>query len=213
MYQIDVASASSTKPASTAPGAPGYFTDGDVVGGIPPTIVPAEFLNSLMLELLAIVTAGGLVPSKVSSGQVLLAIQNLIEARAGNYALDTGAAANSYVVALSPPIVANSNGLAVKFRARHASTGPCTLDTGAGPAPLLREDGGPVKPGDIPINGVVSSTFDAVAGAFLLNSIVPSQLGALAVLNVGAGLLVDGAGNLATNVAAQASDLYFYGQL
>lgn len=216
MYQIDVPSAASVLPASTAAGVAGYFTDGSVVGGVNPTILPAEFLNAVMLELLNIVTAGGGVPVKGSSSQVLLAIENLIEARSGNYVLDTGAA-SAYVVALSPAVTHNTSGLAVKFRARFASTGPSTLNVGAGPAPLLRDDGTPTRQGDIPLSSVVSVTFDSTAGAYLLNSIVPSQLGALAVLNVGAGLYLDGSGNLAASVTPSqlltVTDALFFGQL
>jgi hypothetical protein len=211
MYQIDVPSASPTLPAASAPGLAGFFTDGSVAGGIDPTVVPAEFLNAVMLELLGVVTAVGVVPTKGNNGQLLLAIQRLIEARSGNYALDTGVA-NAYVIALNPPVVANTNGLEVTFRARNAATGASTLDSGPGPVPLLRDDGGTVRKGDIPANSVVKANFDAAAGAFLLNSIVPSQLGALATLNIGAGLVVDGAGNLAVSTAGQASDLYFYSQ-
>lgn len=212
MYQIDVPSASPTLPAGSVQGVAGYFTDGSVAGGIDPTVVPAEFLNAVMLELLGVVAAGGLAPVKGSNGQVLLAIQNLIEARSGNYALDTGLA-GAFVVALSPPLKAYPNGLQVRFRATHANGGACTLDAGAGPLPLQRDDGAPLQQGDVPNNSVVSATYDKPTNAFLLNSVVPSQFGALAKLGIGAGLVNDGAGNLSINTAAQASDLYFFGQL
>jgi hypothetical protein len=189
----------------------GYFTDGSVAGGIDPTVLPAEFLNAVMLELLGVVAAGGLAPAKGSNGQVLLAIQNLIEARSGNYALDTGVA-GAYVIALNPAVVAYPNGLQVRFRATHPNAGACTLNAGGGVRPLLREDGTPTQQGDIPNNSVVSATYDQPANAFLLNSIVASQLGAIAKLNIGAGLVNDGFGNLAVNMGAQASDIYFYSQ-
>ncbi|QJD91814.1 hypothetical protein HH213_17990 [Duganella dendranthematis] len=211
MYQIDVPSASPMLPAGSAPGVAGYFTDGSVAGGIDPTVVPAEFLNAVMLELLGIVTAGGVAPTKGSNGQVLLAIQNLIEARSGNYALDTGAA-GAYVVVLSPPLTAYPNGLQVRFRATHPNAGACTLDAGAGVRQLVRDDGAPLQQGDIPNNSVVSATYDKPADVFLLNSVVPSQFGSIAKLNIGAGLINDGAGNLAFNFAGQASANYFYSQ-
>jgi len=78
MYQIDVPSAATTLPAATALGQPGYFTDGDVVAGVDPTIVPAEFLNAVMLELLGVVSGAGLTPAKGQNGQVLAAIRSLI---------------------------------------------------------------------------------------------------------------------------------------
>jgi len=126
--------------------------------------------------------------------------------------LDTGAA-NAYVVALNPPLSANVGGMTIKFRAAHPNTAACTLDAGAGAVPLTRDDGSPLQSGDIPLNGIVAATFDAAAGAYLANSIVMSQLGALAKLGIGAGLVNDGAGNLAVDEQTQHSDLYFYGQL
>jgi hypothetical protein len=205
MYQIDVPSASPTLPAASAPGIAGYFTDGSIAGGVDPTVVPAEFLNALMLELLGVVAAGGLAPAKGANGQVLLAIQNLIEARSGNYALDTGTAV-AFVVALSPPIAAYPNGLQVRFRATHANAGACTLDAGGGAIALLRDDGAALQQGDIPLNSIVSATYDKPANAFLLNSVVLSQFGALAKLNLGAFLKVDGAGNLTLRNGAFLAD-------
>jgi len=205
MYQIDVPSASQTLPASTALGQPGYFTDGDVAGGIDPTVVPAEFLNAVMLELLAVVNAGGLVPSKATSGQLTLAIQNMIEARSGNYALDIGTA-GAYAVLLSPPLAAYPNGLQVRFRAANPNPGASTLNAGAGVLPLLREDGAQLQQGDIPNNSIVSATYDKPANAFLLNAVVPSQFGSVAKLNVGAFLKVDGAGNLTLKNGAFLAD-------
>lgn len=201
MYQIDVPSASQTLPASTALGQPGYFTDGDVAGGIDPTLVPAEFLNAVMLELLGVVNAGGLVPSKVTNGQLTLAIQNMIEARAGNYALDTGVA-NAYSVVLSPPVTAYVPGMAVKFRATHANSQASTINAGAGVVPLARDDGTALQGGDIPSNSIVSATYDAAGGVFLMNSMVPSQLGALAKEGIGQGLKDDGTGNLTLRLAS-----------
>lgn len=212
MYQIDVPSAAPALPAPSPAGMPGYFTDGDIVRGIEPTVVPAEFLNGLMLEMLNLITAAGITPAKGSYGQMALAVTRMIEANSGNYTVDTGAA-NAYVVALTPPITRNTNGLSVKFRARHAATGPCTLDAGAGPVPLLREDGTPIEDGDIPLNGIVSATYDEPAAAFLLSGIVPSQLGDIARLNIGAGLADDGHGNLTVVTAGQTADQYFYSQL
>jgi hypothetical protein len=70
----------------------------------------------------------------------------------------------------------------------------------------------PLQQGDVPNNSVVSATYDKPADVFLLNSVVPSQFGSIAKLNIGAGLINDGAGNLAFNYAGQASANYFYSQ-
>lgn len=200
MYQIDVPSAAAVLPASTAPGVAGYFTDGSVAGGVDPTVMPAEFMNALMLEMINVIAAGGLAPAKGTYNQMLLAIENLIEARSGNYAVDVGIA-NAYVIALNPALAAYAPGLTIKFRALHANTGGCTLNAGAGVVPLLRDDGTALQPNDIGLNVIVTASFDPVAAGFLVNSIVPSQLGALASLGLGQGLENDGAGGVRVKLA------------
>lgn len=59
MFQIDNPSAVSELPAPTAEGTPGFFTDGDPSAGIVGTIVPAELMNAIMLELCNVVTGVG----------------------------------------------------------------------------------------------------------------------------------------------------------
>jgi len=77
MYQIDNATASPTRPASTAAGTAGYFTDGSAVGGVPATVVPAEWLNAVQTELINAITAAGIVPSKALFNQLSSAIQSM----------------------------------------------------------------------------------------------------------------------------------------
>ena len=74
MYQIDVASVAPALPAPAAGGAPGFFTNGDVVGGEEATVLPADFMNMLMMELLNVVQAAGIAPSKSVYTQVRDAI-------------------------------------------------------------------------------------------------------------------------------------------
>ncbi|MTK12715.1 MAG: hypothetical protein F8N39_11700 [Clostridiaceae bacterium] len=198
MYQIDVPTASKDLPPPTAAGVPGYFTDGDV--NTPPTIVPAEWLNNVMGEFLNVLAVVGIVPAKSQAGQVAAAIALMVQAKAGDYVADTGAA-NAYVVALTPAVTAYGNGLSIKFRSRRANTDASTLDAGAGPVPLLRSDGTPLRKGDVPPNSVVSTVFDAAAKAFLVTGIVLSQLGLLAQMGLGWGVQQDGAGNLTLKLA------------
>lgn len=77
MYQIDNATAATSQPASTPAGTAGFFTDGNPATSVPATIVPAEWLNAVMMELVNVVTAGGLTPSKSSFNQVLTALNNM----------------------------------------------------------------------------------------------------------------------------------------
>jgi hypothetical protein len=82
MFQIDNATAAATKPASTPPGNAGYFTDGNPATNQAATIVPAEWLNSIMLELLNVLTAAGVTPDKAQFNQLATAIGNNVKASA-----------------------------------------------------------------------------------------------------------------------------------
>ena len=74
MFRVDDPSAVPALPTPGAAGTPGYFTEG-VPGVTPATLVRADFLNMVQDELMAIVVAGGLTPSKTTRNQVLLALQ------------------------------------------------------------------------------------------------------------------------------------------
>ena len=50
MYQIDNGTAAATQPAATAPGTPGFFTDGSPGTGVQATIVTGEWLNAVQQE-------------------------------------------------------------------------------------------------------------------------------------------------------------------
>lgn len=78
MYRIDNGSAAASLPASTAAGTAGYFTDGDPLTSIAPTILPAEWLNSIMLENLNVLAAASITPVKNQFDQLALAIAKLI---------------------------------------------------------------------------------------------------------------------------------------
>lgn len=79
MYQIDVASAATTLPASSAAGTPGFFTDGNPATGVPATIVPAEFMNAVMLEILNVMAAASIAPAKGNHAQLLAAINAIVQ--------------------------------------------------------------------------------------------------------------------------------------
>ena len=91
MQRIDVASAVTALPAPAAAGTPGYFTDGDVVGGEPATVFPADFANMLQEELMAVVLAAALAPSKTDHGQVLEALGAL-------FGISGNLAANGHII-------------------------------------------------------------------------------------------------------------------
>lgn len=84
MYQIDNSTAAQAIPASTAAGSKGYFTDGNPATGTPATILPAEFMNMLMMENLNVLTAGGVTPDKAKYNQLAIAISNIVASGIGN---------------------------------------------------------------------------------------------------------------------------------
>jgi hypothetical protein len=79
MYQIDVPTAVTTPPRSTQAGEPGYFTDGNPATGQAATILPAEFMNAVMRELLNLLHAAGIAPDKAKFDQITQAVQRLAQ--------------------------------------------------------------------------------------------------------------------------------------
>ncbi|WP_028535619.1 LamG-like jellyroll fold domain-containing protein [Paludibacterium yongneupense] len=154
------------------------FHDGDPTSGALGTFLAAAWHNAVQGEIAAPILAAGLTLDPNNNAQLLAAILLLIESKTGNYSLDTGAV-NAYVIALNPAINAYGNGLAIKYRAAHANTGPSTVNAGGGAVPLLRDDGQPLQSGDLPANAVVSATYDTTSAAFLVNSVVASQFDAI----------------------------------
>lgn len=94
MYQIDNATASSTLPAPSSAGTAGYFTDGNPVTGLAPTVVPAEFLNMLMMELVNLLQAAAIAPSKADRTQVAAAVRALAQ-KAQIQPISAGVASNA----------------------------------------------------------------------------------------------------------------------
>ena len=77
MFGIDTSDSVAIEPARPAAGTSKFWQDTDSAGG---TIVPAWFLNMMQKEILAVLTAGSITPSKTNDGQLLLAINALIAA-------------------------------------------------------------------------------------------------------------------------------------
>lgn len=79
MFQIDNATVATTQPPSTAPGLAGFFTDGNPATGEAATIVPAEWLNSLMLEVCNAITGMGQTLDKTKFNQLFTAIKGFAQ--------------------------------------------------------------------------------------------------------------------------------------
>jgi hypothetical protein len=83
MHRIDNASASNTLPAPSPAGTPGYFTDGNPGGGVPATVLPAEWLNMVQEEISNVIEdsdAGNTALSKASRTQLKESILAMIAA-------------------------------------------------------------------------------------------------------------------------------------
>jgi microcystin-dependent protein len=77
MLRIDVATATPSLPAPAAAGTPGYFTEGNPATATPATVVTADWLNAVQEELIGVITAAGLTPSKTNLTQLRQAIEIL----------------------------------------------------------------------------------------------------------------------------------------
>ncbi|MFC0407907.1 gp53-like domain-containing protein [Roseomonas elaeocarpi] len=77
MHRIDSAGAATSLPAPAAAGTAGYWTKGDPVSGVQATVIDPDWLNSVQEELLAVLVAGAITPSKTNRAQLLAALYGL----------------------------------------------------------------------------------------------------------------------------------------
>lgn len=70
MQRIDGAAVAPSLPTPAGTNAPGYFTEGNPAGGVPATVVTADWLNMVQEELAGIVEASGATLDKDNPGQV-----------------------------------------------------------------------------------------------------------------------------------------------
>lgn len=164
MYQIDNATAATSQPASTPVGTAGFFTDGNPATSVPATIVPAEWLNAVMMELVNVVTAGGLTPSKSSFNQVLTAIKAIGKQRVT--LTDTGVA-NAYAASNSPALVAGTwvDGVVQFVKIANANTGASTYAAdGLAAIPILGSALLPLQGGELKAGGIAALMRATIAG-------------------------------------------------
>lgn len=150
------------------------WRDGNKAAGINPTEFNAAMMNTLQEEFAGLVEFTGQTLDPNNNAQVLLAIEKLIEARSGNYALDTGVA-NAYVVALNPAITAYGDGMTVRVKAVNANNGASTLNAGVGAVALNNDVGGALAGSDVLANDVFEATYIAASNEFRITSMVRSQ--------------------------------------
>jgi len=150
------------------------FVSEDPATNRPPTEVTAEILNALQEELASVVERTGRVLDKSNNTQVGDSIQNMIEARVGDYNLDTGTA-NAKVVALNPAIAAYTGNFGGAFKNAVANNGAVTVDFGAGAVPLVNDAGAALIGGDLPAGGVIGYQYIHADAKAYVTSLVQSQ--------------------------------------
>ena len=81
MFRIDTSRRVADRPASAAPGSPGYFTNGDPTTGYLPTQLDGEWFNGVQENLMQVLAAGGIAALKGPSGDsnLLDAIRAIID--------------------------------------------------------------------------------------------------------------------------------------
>jgi hypothetical protein len=169
MFQTDQASAVTSLPVPSAAHTPGYFTNGNPATGLPATVVDADFLNMSMMEIINVVTAAGLTPSKTTYNQLLAAIRILIQSGSTNYGTD-GGTVNAYAATFPAPILTVSDGQALNFKAAHANTLASTFTPNPGviaPMPVWGGNNAALSGGEIQ-PGFTSVEWSAAYGAWIL---------------------------------------------
>jgi hypothetical protein len=167
MFLTDQATATSTLPTPAAAGTPGYFTNGNPASGVAATIVDADWLNMLQLELLNIVTAAGIVPSKTTYNQALAAIKRLGQSTV--VLADTGAV-NAYAAVNAVPLVAGSSptwvdGVVQAVKIAHTNTGASTYaPDGLTAIPIYGLGLQPLQGGELLLNGTAILMHATIAG-------------------------------------------------
>ncbi|NHV29302.1 hypothetical protein [Burkholderia sp. D-99] len=79
MYQYDDPTAVSVMPVPAAAGTAGFFTDGNPATAVPSTVLRADFMNTLMMEVLNVLSAAGIAPDKTKQDQLQKAISALLQ--------------------------------------------------------------------------------------------------------------------------------------
>jgi hypothetical protein len=95
MQRIDGPTRSATLPAPNATGtgdaAPGYFGHGDLLTGVPYTTLDPDWCNMVQEEIMGVVVAASLTPSKSDHTQLLTALQTLFVGAGGGSGVIVGA--------------------------------------------------------------------------------------------------------------------------
>lgn len=166
--------ASATPPSAPVSPSMGYPSEGNPATATPATTGGAFWFHMIGEELRAVLAAAGITPDHTNLTQLLTSINALIEARVGDYSLDTGTA-NAKVVALNPVLAAYAGNFTGVFKNAVLNTGACTIDFGPSAVPLVMDTGGALAGGDLPAGAVIGYQYIHADGKAYVTSLVTSQ--------------------------------------
>jgi hypothetical protein len=132
-----------------------HYINGNPVEGRLGSIPPAAAFEYPMRELLGIIEKSKL----TASDSDLLQVSKGVRSQRMNYAEDTGSV-NNLSVAFDPPLGSYTVGLIIRVKVYQTTTGPATIDAGAGRVGVIRMNGGSTQAGDMPGGGVAEMVFD-----------------------------------------------------
>lgn len=168
MFRIDHPTAAGIVPVPGAAGTPGYFTNGNPGTSTPATVVDADWLNMVQEELMNIVAAAVITPSKTTRNQVLAAINALIagatgagaiQAQAGNY-VAAGGTANAITATFTPAVGAHVTGMPLRIKIATTNTGATTLNPGPGVKDVRDYAGQPLVGGELVAGAIAEFNYD-----------------------------------------------------
>ncbi|MEA1031258.1 phage tail protein [Pseudomonas sp. N-137] len=143
----------------------GKFVDENPVTGVPGSLIPAAWGNSVTQELLGVITGAGMVPDEADLGQLLLAVRKINQAGLVDYALDTGTV-NAYSATYKPAPSVLVDGLILRFKAARANTGASTFAPNGLPAKsIVGLDHNAIQSGEITVGGDVWVQWNSSIGS------------------------------------------------
>nr|WP_213993728.1 hypothetical protein [Sodalis sp. dw_96] len=147
----------------------GEFTDGNVAGGVSPTILPAGWFNTIQRELVNILSGGGLTPVPANDAQIVAAIQSIVQSGKTLYAADTGSA-NAYKAAYMPAVTTLTDGMVLSFKAQNTNTGASTFSPNGLTAYPILSAVGALSGGEIAGNSIINVTWFAGWSSWAMTS-------------------------------------------
>jgi hypothetical protein len=168
------------------PNAP--YINGNPSTGTMGSIPPAASIENPQREIVNLIAACGLTPDDADLLQLARAVQSGEVA----YGVDTGSA-TAYAVALNPPLLAYTEGLALWVLPANANSGPATFNVnGLGARNIVRRGGAPLSAGDMPQGYKSLLTYNALHSNFELYGTGFTPAGFLPVLTANMTLYVNG---------------------